>query len=126
VMDDEAGVRRLLAHVLGERGLDVDTVANGQEAIAAYTAAMQSQRPYHAVILDLTVPGGLGGVETLERLRALDREVRAIVSSGYSAAPVMADCRSYGFAAAVPKPYTASELESVLLDVIRGRSAAAR
>jgi len=118
LMDDEAGVRRLAARILGARGLEVDAVANGHEAIAAYASAIQSEKPYDAVILDLTVPGGLGGVETLERLRALDQGVRAIVSSGYSAAPVMADCRAYGFAAAVPKPYTASELESVVLDVL--------
>jgi CheY-like chemotaxis protein len=122
-MDDEPAVRRLAAAVLGTQGLMVDTVGSGQEAVHAYEAAIAAREPYAAVILDLTVPGGLGGAETLERLRAIDPDVRAIVSTGYSAAPVMADCRAYGFAAAVPKPYTAYELETVVREVIelRGR-----
>ena len=118
VMDDEPGLRRVVAAILGEQGLAVDTTANGQQAVEAYAAALAEHQPYSVVILDLTVPGGLGGVETLKRLRALDPEVRAIVSTGYSSDPVMADCRAYGFVAAVPKPYTAIELESAVRDVV--------
>ncbi len=122
VMDDEPGVRQIARRILASRGHDVDVAANGEEAIAAYAAALSSERPYAAVILDLTVPGGLGGVETLKGLYQLDPSVRAIVSTGYSADPVMADCRAYGFLGAVPKPYTASELESVLRAVVATRA----
>lgn len=118
VMDDEPGVRQVASRILASHGHEVDVAANGDEAIAAYASALSTQRPYAAVILDLTVPGGLGGVETLKRLRELDPSVRAIVSTGYSADPVMADCRAYGFVGAVPKPYTASQIESVLRAVV--------
>lgn len=122
VMDDEPAVRQVTRRILTACGLDVDDVASGEEAVAAFSDARAAGRPYAAVLLDLTVAGGMGGIEALERLRQLDPGVRAIVSTGYSADPVMADCRAYGFRAAVPKPFTSTELESVVRDVVAGEA----
>ena len=77
-----------------------------------------SGRPFKAVILDLTVPGGLGGKSTLEELLDIDPHVVGIVSSGYDADPVMTDCKHYGFSAAIAKPYRFAELSKVLEEVI--------
>jgi signal transduction histidine kinase/ActR/RegA family two-component response regulator len=118
VMDDHAALRKTLAMILGGCGLAVDTAADGEEAIATYRTALGSPHPYAMVLLDLTVPGGMGGIETLTRLRELDPGVRAIVSTGYSTDPVMADCRAFGFAAAVPKPFNAMELEAIVREVL--------
>ncbi len=110
LMDDEPSIRSLGTAVLRRMGVDVTAVGDGAAAVAEYAGARGSGRPYQLVILDLTVPGGMGGAEAMEKLRALDPNVRAIVSSGYSKDPVMARYRDYGFCARVPKPYQASDL----------------
>jgi two-component system, cell cycle sensor histidine kinase and response regulator CckA len=75
-------------------------------------------RRYDLVIMDLTVPGGIGGLETIRRLRELDPKVRAIVSSGYSSDPVMADYRAHGFAGMIPKPYRIVDFARVIRQVL--------
>jgi PAS domain S-box-containing protein len=127
-MDDEVGIRAFAAKVLPLLGYDVECVADGQEAVARYIAARQSERPFDAVILDLTVRGGMGGMEAFERLRAADPNVLALVSSGYSTDPIMADFARHGFAARVPKPYEISDLRDTLARVVQraqGRQPAA-
>jgi two-component system cell cycle sensor histidine kinase/response regulator CckA len=114
VMDDERQVREAGSRMLAELGYEVDTAEEGGRALEMYREALDEGVPYAGVILDLTVPGGLGGVETVRRLTAIDPGVRAIVSSGYSDDPVMAEHERYGFAGVIVKPYTVGELGSAL------------
>jgi PAS domain S-box-containing protein len=110
LMDDDEPVRRMAKRVLESSGFDVVDCADGADAAAEYERARGAGEPFHAVVLDLVVRGGTGGVETLARLRAVDPAVRAIVVSGYSDDEVMAEPRRYGFVAAVSKPFTAEEI----------------
>jgi CheY-like chemotaxis protein len=114
VMDDELAIRKIAALMLQNIGHTAVTVADGAEAIAAYEAARQAGEPFDAVLMDLTIPQGLGGKETILRLKALDPAVRAIVCSGYSHDPVMASHREHGFAGVMPKPYSAEDLARTL------------
>lgn len=119
VMDDEEPVRQLASSALNHFGYDVVTVKDGAEAMRTYNQARQSGKPFKAVIMDLTIPGGMGGCEALQHLRRFDPSIRAIVSSGYSNDPVMAKYRDHGFRGVVEKPYTIEELGRVLHEVIR-------
>jgi PAS domain S-box-containing protein len=122
VLDDEPPVRSLLEQVLTAAGHEVVAVATGEQAIQAYTAAHgHPGRAFAAVIMDLTIPGDLGGAEALARIRAVDPGVRAIVASGYSQDPVMSAYRAHGFVARLAKPFD----RSTLLEVV-GRVLAAR
>jgi len=114
VMDDEELIRDLAAEMLTDLGYEVSTVKDGAAAIAAYQEAGQSGDPFDVVIMDLTIPGGMGGKEALERMREIDPNVRAIVSSGYSNDPVMADYRKHGFVGVLAKPYTSDNVRSQL------------
>jgi CheY-like chemotaxis protein len=114
VMDDEPVVRSIAGELLHALGQEADFAATGEEAIEKYAAARASGRPFDAVILDLTVRGGLGGRETMERLRALDPNIKGIVSSGYSDDAVVADHEAFGFRARLTKPYRLEDLKAVL------------
>jgi PAS domain S-box-containing protein len=118
VMDDEDAVREMLAAMLRELGHEVTAVASGEDAIAWYTAALAAGTPPDLVILDLTIPGGIGGHEVLARLCQLDPAVRAIATSGYSLDPVLAHCIDCGFQAGLCKPFRMSELQRVLAEVL--------
>ncbi|WP_372682467.1 ATP-binding protein [Desulfosarcina sp.] len=119
VMDDEEFIRELVSVMLPKVGYDVVLTHDGQAAVNAYKDALEADTPFDAVILDLTVPGGMGGKETLRRLLDVDPNVRAIVSSGYSNDPVMASYADYGFCSAVKKPYLVQEMSQVLNRVIK-------
>jgi signal transduction histidine kinase/ActR/RegA family two-component response regulator len=110
LMDDEESVRRLGAALLLRMGLLTETVADGAAAVKEFSEARSAGHPYDLVILDLTIPSGMGGREAMEHIRKLDPQVPAIVSSGYSNDPVLADFARYGFQAIVPKPYEVSLL----------------
>lgn len=110
VMDDEEGVRETLAEILRLNGFEVETARDGNEALEKFRKALSEGRPFGLVILDLTVPGGLGGREILPRLKELDPEVRTVVASGYSQDPVMENFREHGFDGALLKPFTARDL----------------
>jgi CheY-like chemotaxis protein len=120
-MDDEEPIRRVGARLLQHFGCTVATAPDGQAAVDQYRAAREQGTPFAAVIMDLTIPGGMGGREALEHLRAADPDVKAIVSSGYSSDPILANFRDYGFCGRVAKPYQPSELYAVLRDVIAER-----
>ena len=120
VMDDEETVRNLAGEMLRHVGYEVEFARDGNEAVRTYKSAMDSRRPFDAVILDLTIPGGMGGKAAIKKLIELDPGVKAIVSSGYSNDPVMADFRSYGFSEVVPKPYRLQELSKALYNITAG------
>lgn len=121
IMDDEETIREFLSETLTMGGYTVDAVGEGAEAVAAYRRASEEGRPFSAVILDLTIPGGMGGKETMEKLIEFDPEVKAIVSSGYAKDPIMANYQQHGFKDVVPKPYKIEELSRVLAEVIKGQ-----
>lgn len=121
VMDDEEIVRDLLGEILGQIGYEVGFAREGGEAIELYIRAKDSGKPFDVVIMDLTVPGGMGGKETIKRLLDIDPEIKAIVSSGYSNDPIMSDYRRYGFMEMVTKPYRIEELSVVLNKVMNGK-----
>ena len=114
VMDDEAAIRDLTSELLGTLGYKVTTVPDGAEALKKYELAMRIGETFQAVILDATIRGGMGGVATMERLRDLDPNVTAIICSGYSDDAALAEFLTYGFRAALPKPFTRHELANVL------------
>ncbi len=114
VMDDEAAIRLLIATTLTSLDHEITCTADGDAFLAAHAAGHTAGRPYDLAVLDLTIPGGMGGKEAIRRLRERDREIRAIVSSGYSSDPVMAQCAEHGFDAVLPKPYRVSELLRVI------------
>ena len=117
VMDDERPILNLLVKMLQKLGYEVIPAVDGAEAVRLYAEAQARGQAIDAVILDLTVPGGVGGEQALKQLAALDPAVKAIVSSGYSNDPVMASYREFGFQAVVPKPYGLDSLAAVLARV---------
>ena len=118
IMDDESYIRTLVSKMLEKMGYTVTPAQDGSEAIRLYQESFGANRPYDAVILDLTVPGGKGGRETIKSLREIDPNVRAIVSSGYSNDPIMSDFRRYGFCQAVKKPFQLQELSEAMKSVL--------
>lgn len=113
-LEDEAVVSGALRRMLGELGYECEIVSDGAEAVRRYGEEAAAGRPFKAVIMDLTIPGGMGGLEAVKRLREAHPEARVIVSSGYSDEAVMSDFRKYGFDAVLPKPYRFEELSEAL------------
>ena len=114
VMDDEEMIRLIAVEVLGDLGYLPKMCNDGEEAVKMYAEALQAEKPFDAVIMDLTIPGGMGGREAAERIRALDTTACLIVSSGFSNDTVMSEFEKHGFRAALPKPYRAAELVQLL------------
>jgi CheY-like chemotaxis protein len=113
-MDDEEAICDVVGMMLRRRGYAVTVVGDGRDAVTAYGDAIARGIPYDLVVLDLAVPGGVGAREAIRLLRQLDPDVRALVSSGHSEDPVMADPAAHGFAGVVPKPYEIAELVAAL------------
>ncbi|MGD0843898.1 MAG: ATP-binding protein [Geobacteraceae bacterium] len=118
VMDDEEDIREIVQAILEELGYTVESVENGSEAVDLYRIRKEQGTPFSAVILDLTIPGGMGGREAIDRLLQIDRNIKAIVSSGYSTDPIMANYRDYGFSAVLSKPFRPQEISKVLQEVL--------
>jgi signal transduction histidine kinase/CheY-like chemotaxis protein len=118
IMDDEDALRTLLERILTRLGYEVRTARDGTEAIAMCMDAKAAGRRFEAALLDLTVSGGMGGIEAAAKLREVDPALKLIVSSGYSDAPVMSDFRKYGFDDVVPKPWAVGEISKVFRRVL--------
>jgi signal transduction histidine kinase/ActR/RegA family two-component response regulator len=119
VMDDEDAIRMLAVRMLEKVGYEVTGARDGAEAIALFEAARASGKNFDAILLDLTVPGGMGGKDAAARLQEIDPSVPLIVSSGYSDDPVMSQFGKYGFAAILRKPWTVAQLSQVVKQVVR-------
>lgn len=118
IMDDEPFVREVATVMLKNLGFEAVAVPDGEAALKQYEEAHRNGDPFDVVIMDLTIPGGMGGEEAMRKLKEFDPDVRGIVSSGYSNDPVMADHRSFGFAGVVAKPYLVEDLQRVLHEVL--------
>ncbi|MEO0294062.1 MAG: PAS domain S-box protein [candidate division WOR-3 bacterium] len=114
IMDDKSFIRKAAKKALSLLGYEVGEAENGEEAIILYKEAMENREPYDVVILDLTVPGAMGGLKTLKELKKIDPKVKTIVSSGYSDDPVMADYKKFGFDGIIRKPYEYKKLVEVV------------
>jgi DNA-binding NtrC family response regulator len=119
LMDDEQMILDVGERILTRMGHRVRRARNGEEAIELYRNASASGDGFDLVIMDLTIPGGKGGSETIGDLRVIDPDVRAIVSSGYSNNPVMANFREYGFCGVIVKPYRYDDLKHALEECVR-------
>jgi PAS domain S-box-containing protein len=114
VMDDEEMIINMAGRILARLGYESDFAQNGSDAVSLYEKALKADQPFDAVVLDLTVRGGMGGEEAMQHLLKIDPQVKVIVSSGYSDSPVMQDYKQYGFSAAAGKPYSLVELSQAL------------
>ncbi len=114
LMDDEEMLADLAKTMLEHLGYEAGVALNGEQAVEMYAEAMEQGREFHAVILDLTVKGGMGGKEAMKKLLYLNPNVKAVVSSGYLSDPAMSDCTGYGFKATLSKPYAMERLKEVL------------
>ncbi|NWJ45996.1 MAG: PAS domain S-box protein [Chloroflexi bacterium] len=119
VLEDEVLVQKALKAGLSKLGYQVEIVADGLTAIQCYQAALKEENPFGAVIMDLTIPGGMGGKEAVVLLREIDCKVKAIVSSGYSEDPIMANYLEYGFVGRLAKPYRLVDLGKILQGVFQ-------
>jgi PAS domain S-box-containing protein len=118
VVDDEEMIRDVVRQMLSRQGYETACVSDGQEALQLYGEAKKTGKPFHAVLMDLTIPGGMGGREAMRKLAEIDPKAKVIVSSGYSNDPIMAQFRDYGFSGVVSKPFTIAKLSEVVQRVI--------
>jgi signal transduction histidine kinase len=118
IMDDDAGIRKVMEDILDVLGYEAEMTDDGEKAIKLYKKARACGDPFDVVILDLVVPDGMGGKDTIKQLKKIDPGVKAVVSSGYCNDPVMSDYRGHGFSAVLPKPYKISLLSEILHELI--------
>ena len=114
VMDDEHSIRQMVEDALTHFGYEVTVVQDGQAAIDVFSAALTNGDRFDAILLDLTIPGGMGGKDTIQHLQKLDPHVKAIVTSGYSDDPIMSNFQAYGFQNILVKPYKITDLAKTL------------
>jgi len=120
VMDDEKLVRKVIGRMLKRLGYEAEFTKDGAETIELYKRANEYGKPFDVVIMDLTIPGAMGGREAIKNLLETDPEAKVIVSSGYFDDPVMVDFRKQGFSNIIAKPYEIRELSQTLHDVLHG------
>lgn len=118
IMDDEEPILALVDRMLSHLGYQVDLARHGGEALELYRKAAEEEQPYDVVVLDLTIPGGMGGCEAALRVLEVDPDAAVIASSGYSNDPVMSSYDEYGFRAVLTKPYDLEQLQKVLVEVM--------
>ena len=119
IMDDDEVVLKVAGNMLSHLGLKADFATHGEEVVNLYAQSMKAGQPYDLVIMDLTIPGKMGGREAIVLLKEIDPKVKAIVSSGYSNDPVMAHYSNYGFSGVVAKPYRMEDLKEAINSVFQ-------
>jgi CheY-like chemotaxis protein len=117
-LDDEEFIRMIIPRWLKPLGCEVISCENGRQAVELYKQALEAGKPFDLLILDLTIPGGIGGQAVLREILALHPAARAIVSSGYAEGPIMANFSTYGFKGVLAKPYTEQQLQEVVTTVL--------
>ena len=118
VLDDEEVICELISYTLSSIGYTVIPSHNAETTLRLYKEAMEAGQPFDLVIMDLTIPGGMGGREAIQELRKIDPKVKAVVSSGYAMDPIMTQCRDYGFCGSIPKPFDLNLLESTVAEAL--------
>lgn len=118
VMDDEENIRNLAKKMLEKFGYIVETAADGDDAVLQYTSLLEKNTPPHLVILDLTIPGGMGGRDAAQILLDLDPDAKIVVSSGSSNDPIMEDYKKYRLKGIIPKPYQLGELKAAVEKIL--------
>ncbi len=119
VMDDDDAVRTVVSQILRSYGFEVFCAATGNDTIQAYKNALDAAAPFDVVIMDLTIPGGIGGKDVVKLLKEIDHQLKAIVTSGYSNDPIMANFKDYGFAGVIAKPFIIDDFLNVI-DAVMG------
>jgi PAS domain S-box-containing protein len=123
ILDDDEILRSGVADLLEMEGYEVATAATGETAVALYQQALIEERPFAIAVMDLTIPGGMGGLETVQAILALDPQARCIVSSGYADDPALAYYADYGFSAAIKKPYGLADLIAIIERLVHNSAA---
>ncbi|MEN8136527.1 MAG: ATP-binding protein [Thermodesulfobacteriota bacterium] len=118
IMDDDDMIRVLVGNMLDSFGYGTVFAQDGEEAIKLYLESKESDEPIAVIIMDLTIPGAMGGKEAVQEIHKIDPEAKVIVSSGYSNDPIIADYRDYGFSAAMVKPFKLQELREVVSKIL--------
>jgi|GEM_PF-6661222 len=121
VLDDDRNIRVMIEKLLPKLGYETTTASSGEKAVELYRQAMEEGRPYNLALLDLTVPGGMGGVLVLEQIRAFDPNVKAVASSGYANDQVMTDPARFGFVDVLVKPFDLIRLSHIMHKVVEGK-----
>jgi PAS domain S-box-containing protein len=124
IMDDEGFMLDVAASMLSKAGYTIETATDGEQAMAKFRQALAEQRPFDVVILDLTIPGGMGGKQVVREMRKLYPSVKAIASSGYSDDPAMTSPAEFGFLATLSKPYKREDLDALLRQVLSAEAPA--
>jgi CheY-like chemotaxis protein len=119
LMDDEQIILDVTHEVLTFLGYEVMFARDGADAIALYRKEKEANAPFDAVIIDLTIPEGMGGKEAIQKLRDYDPAIKAIVSTGYSNDPVVMDYAQYGFSGKLSKPYKINDLKEILETLLK-------
>jgi len=117
IMDDQEAILKMIGRMLSSMGYEAEFATDGVEAIEKYKQGINNKNPFDIVILDLTVPGGMGGAKAIIEFLKIDPNIKALVSSGYSNDPIMANYEEYGFIGVIPKPYTKALLTDVLTNI---------
>ena len=117
-MDDDFTIFEVASHMLDIYGFEVDWVENGEKAIIKYRESLGKGHPYDIIIMDLTVPGAMGGAQAVREILEINPNAKVIVSSGYSNDPIMAHFQEYGFKGVIAKPYSIEEIIKIINDVL--------
>ena len=118
LLDDEEIICELMSCTLSACGYTVASSYNAESTLRLYEEALKAGQPFDLVIMDLTIPGGMGGREAIQELKKMDPNVKALVSSGYAMDAVMSSCKEYGFCGAIPKPFDVGQLEAAVHEAL--------